>query len=223
MLVHVGPPDPVRVVDIEGADLADSCVAIVAALGDAITADSAVFDGYLTYQATARTWAMLPGEADTQTLGRHFSRLVLGGMADRLRDARPEKVGRIRGGRVQLPEPDAGERDPGDDPGGHAGEGDAPAGEAADGPLAFVAVDLLEVDRTPLLDIPLLERKRILDGIVGENLLIRKSMFIREPVNSYLLTWRTAGFRELAYKDPNSRYRPGADNDGWAMAPMPRR
>ena len=224
VLVHVRPPDPVRLIDIDGEDLADSCGAIVAALEGAIRAESAVFDGYLTYQATARPGATLPGGDDEQTLPRHVSRLVLGATADRFLDARPNRIGRVRGGSVELPEqdadePDSGERDSDEDADQIVVKFDA----AADGPLAFVAVDLLEVDGTLLLDVPLLERKRILDGVLVENLLIRKSMFIREPVNSFLLTWRTAGFRELAYKDANSRYRPGTEHDGWVLAPMPRR
>ena len=90
-------------------------------------------------------------------------------------------------------------------------------------PLAFVAVDLLEIDGTNLLDIPLLERKRLLDSVLWENLRVRKSPFLRLPLNSFLPTWRAAGFSGLAYKDPNGRYRPGERNDGWVLAPMPRR
>ncbi len=94
--------------------------------------------------------------------------------------------------------------------------------QAPRGALAFVAIDLLAVDGTTIVDVPLLERKRLLESVLGEGSLVRRTPFVREPATTFIRTWREAGFGELAYKDPNSRYRPGAPNDGWAIAPMPR-
>jgi ATP-dependent DNA ligase len=88
-------------------------------------------------------------------------------------------------------------------------------------PLAFVAVDLLLVDGQSLLDIPLLERKRLLESVVGETDLVRRGAYVRPPVDTWLASWRSLGFRELAYKDPNGRYEPGAVNDTWAIARIP--
>ena len=43
-----------------------------------------------------------------------------------------------------------------------------PAAAAEPGPIAFVAVDLLALDDEPLLEIPLLERKRLLESVLPE-------------------------------------------------------
>lgn len=88
-------------------------------------------------------------------------------------------------------------------------------------PLAFVAVDLVVVDGQPLLDIPLLERKRLLESVIRESDLVRRGAYIRPPVDTWLASWRSLGFRELAYKAANGRYRPGEVNDTWAIARIP--
>ena len=62
------------------------------------------------------------------------------------------------------------------------------------GPPAFVAVDLLLVDDEPILDVPLLERKRILEGVLDEAELVRRTVFVRPPVDPWLGTWRSLGF-----------------------------
>jgi len=96
--------------------------------------------------------------------------------------------------------------------------------EAADDvPLVLVVVDLLEVDADSLLDVPLLERKRILESVLGEGPRVRVGTYVRPPVDPWLGTWRALGFRSVAYKSANGRYRPGEPNDGWALAVIPRR
>lgn len=92
-----------------------------------------------------------------------------------------------------------------------------------DRPIAFVAVDLLAIDDANLLDVPLLERKRLLDGALRESERVRITPFVRLPLGSFLPSWRALGFDAIVYKDPNGRYRPNQPNDGWAMTPMPRR
>lgn len=89
-------------------------------------------------------------------------------------------------------------------------------------PLAFVAVDLLEVDGQQLLDVPLLERKRLLESVLAPNDRARVGPYVRPPLDSWLGTWRVAGFIEIAFKAANSRYRPGAPNDEWATMRIPR-
>ena len=88
-------------------------------------------------------------------------------------------------------------------------------------PLAFVAVDLLVVDGQPLLDIPLLERKRLLESVVAESDLVRRGAYVRPPIDTWLASWRSLGFRELAFKAANGRYQPGGVNDSWAIARIP--
>ncbi len=95
--------------------------------------------------------------------------------------------------------------------------------DAAGGPVAFVAIDLLLVDDEPIVDIPLLERKRILEGVLDEAELVRRTAFVRPPVDPWIGTWRSIGFSLLAYKAANSRYHPGRSNPDWATARIPPR
>ena len=88
-------------------------------------------------------------------------------------------------------------------------------------PVAFVAVDLLAVDGSRLLDVPLLERKRLLESSIKPGELVRITPFVRPPIGSYVATWRGAGFDGLAYKGANSRYMPDARNDDWSIMSMP--
>jgi len=88
---------------------------------------------------------------------------------------------------------------------------------AADADIAFVAVDLLSVDNQPLLDLPLLERRRHLDGLFIENHLLRLSPVVRPPIGPWLSSWQAAGFVGLVMKAANSRYRPGEQTLDWVV------
>ena len=90
-----------------------------------------------------------------------------------------------------------------------------------DRPIAFVAVDLLSIDGASLLDVPLLERKRLLDGALRTGELVRITPFVRPPIGTFVATWRALGFGALAFKAANSRYIPSGRNDDWSIAPMP--
>lgn len=90
-------------------------------------------------------------------------------------------------------------------------------------PLTFVAIDLLSIDDQSLLDVPLLERKRILETAFVEADLLRRGVYVRPPVGTWIVSWRAFGFGELAYKGANSRYTPGLPNPGWALATIPNR
>jgi ATP dependent DNA ligase-like protein len=95
--------------------------------------------------------------------------------------------------------------------------------EGTDEDLALVAVDLLWLDDESLCDVPLLERKRILESVVGESHLVRVGIHVRPPIDTWLGSWRAFGLRRLAFKAANSRYLPGQKNQEWSQAEIPQR
>jgi ATP-dependent DNA ligase len=86
-----------------------------------------------------------------------------------------------------------------------------------------VAIDLLWLDGESLLDVPLLERRRLLESVVAESDLVRRGVFVRPPIDAWLGSWRALGFNGLSYKAANSRYQPGVASAEWVTVPMPRR
>jgi hypothetical protein len=80
---------------------------------------------------------------------------------------------------------------------------------------AFVALDLLSVDYEQLLDVPLLERKRLLDGVLEQSPLVRITPWTLAPVRPWFRTWRRAGFTGIVIKAANSRYVPGSVAAEW--------
>ena len=87
-------------------------------------------------------------------------------------------------------------------------------GEPAEG---FVAVDLLHLDGTDLLDVPLLERKRLLESVLRETDLVRVSMHTRPPIEPWVATWKALGLRGGILKAANGRYLPGSRSPGWSV------
>jgi ATP-dependent DNA ligase len=92
-----------------------------------------------------------------------------------------------------------------------------------DEPAAFVATDLLWIDGESLLDVPLLERKRVLESAIDERELVRRTMVVRPPVEMWFAQWRALGFEEVTFKGANGRYRPGTVAQDWTVIVMPRR
>ena len=92
-----------------------------------------------------------------------------------------------------------------------------------DGDVAIVVIDLLWLDDEPLLSVPLLERKRILESVLGESRLVRRGIYVRPPIDTWLGSWRSFGFSRLAYKAANSRYLPGETNSQWTVGDLPSR
>ncbi len=86
---------------------------------------------------------------------------------------------------------------------------------------AFVATDLLWLDGQTLVDVPLLERRRILEGVLEESFLVRHSTFVKPSAVLTLVTWGSLGFRELSYRAANSHYHAGSENEDWAVARAP--
>jgi ATP-dependent DNA ligase len=95
-------------------------------------------------------------------------------------------------------------------PRGGVGEPD----EAREG---FVAFDLLRVDGASVLAVPLLERKRLLESVVRPSELVRTSVHVRPPIETWLATWKSMGFRGGMLKAANSRYEPGSDTIEWRV------
>jgi ATP-dependent DNA ligase len=83
--------------------------------------------------------------------------------------------------------------------------------------VAFVALDLLALDGEQLFDLPLLERKRQLDGLIVSSEFARVSPFARPPVAQWLNSWKSAGFRGVVLKAANSRYRAADVAKSWAI------
>jgi len=81
----------------------------------------------------------------------------------------------------------------------------------------FVAVDLLRVDGTSLLDVPLLERKRLLESVVQPGGPVMTSVYSRPPVETWVATWKSMGLRGGMLKAANSRYVPGDDSIEWRV------
>lgn len=100
---------------------------------------------------------------------------------------------------------------------------DTPKPRPRDSVPAFVALDLLSIDGQTLFDVPLLERKRLLESVIDESELVRVSPWVRPPLRQWFSSWRAAGFRGLILKSSNSRYLPGEETDQWAIVErMPR-
>ena len=85
------------------------------------------------------------------------------------------------------------------------------------GPLAFIAVDLLRIDGQDLFDVPLLERKRLLDSVLVEGDLVRATPFTQPPAEPWIRSWKAAGFGGIVLKGANSRYAQGSRTDEWQI------
>ena len=90
----------------------------------------------------------------------------------------------------------------------------------------FAAFDLLEVDGEALLDIPLLERKRHLEGVLTPSQNVRLTPFVTRALRTWHDTLVAQGFRRAVLKNWNSSYAPGKTNDDWLLveklkAPIP--
>ncbi len=201
VLAHAGP-EGVRLLDAEGVDLAKDHPAITAELAALVGVAALVLDGYLTDQAL-RSGIGVDFDIDqTPGVGEHVTQFFLGGKAADAMAGRGQMPGRSTARTVVQAEA---------------------AAAAEPVPVAFVAVDLLVLDDEDLRDVPLLERKRLLESVLPEGPRVRRTTFVREPAGSFIITWRALGFGGLAYKEANSRYHPGAVNDEWSLIAMPRR
>jgi ATP-dependent DNA ligase len=164
------------------------------ALGGAVQADTAVLDGYLTTEASGDGVGVVAGPNPELPSAKQMTRQMFVGGGGRNR--RAELLDSIEAAA-------------------------APVLNTADD-VVFVAVDMLMFDDETLLDVPLLERKRLLESVLVEGRLVRRSIHVRLPIDVWLRTWRNLGFQWVAYKEANSRYTPGAANEDWVRAAIPR-
>jgi ATP-dependent DNA ligase len=201
VLAHVAGGEA-RLLDAEGVDLAADHAEIAAQLAGTALAETVVVDGYLTDQAVRSGVGVVLDVEETPGLGEHLTQFFVGKAAADQLSGRGRAAG--PGSTRTVEEVEA-------------------AAEAEPAIIAFVAIDLLAVDGVPLLDVPLLERKRILESVLPEARRVRRTQYVREPAGSYITTWRSLGFGGLAYKEANSRYQPGAPNEAWSLITMPRR
>jgi len=99
-------------------------------------------------------------------------------------------------------------------------EVDAAGNAIARPPVArqiFSAFDLLEVDGASLLEVPLLERKRHLEGLLVPSLNVRLTPFVSRSLRSWRDTLAGLGFGRVVMKDQNSRYMPGQTTATWLV------
>jgi hypothetical protein len=173
---------------------------LLAALVDARRSRALVAEGHLTAEAFATgEGARLEQEHEQRRPLRMIAGALVpgGGRRDRFLKEREESAQELARVAAALDAAAAGER------------------------LAFVATDLLWLDGEELLEVPLLERKRLLESALAESDLVRRTAFVRPSATSSLVAWRSLGFTMLALKGANSRYRPGHPNDAWTTVNAP--
>jgi hypothetical protein len=159
-----------------------------------VVGTGAIFDGYLTKQIASEGVGVQTWVNEYPTMTGQMSKMLIGGRLNRLEELEKRREAEIEDLRFQDVDV-----------------------------VNLVVVDLLWLDGEWLLDVPLLERKRLLASVLPGDPLVRASMFVRPPVDTWIGSWREMGFRGLAYKGANSRYRPGEVAPDWITTPMPRR
>jgi len=179
--------------DVDG-DVVEEFPDVAGELKAALLADRLILDGYLTHQVLQEPAVIARREAAAKSSENPTMRqLWFGNMLRRNRRDQPK---------VEQTERSA---------------------PVVDGDVAFVVVDILWLDDQPVLDVPLLERKRILESALGESRLVRRGTFVRPPVDTWLASWRSFGFSRMSFKAANSRYLPGQQNPQWTVADVPAR
>jgi ATP-dependent DNA ligase len=179
--------------DDEG-DLIDDLPEIDDALRASVAADELIVDGILTKQVSHDGVGVYIGAEPIPNTGSLIAQTMVGTRRNRTAEA-AASLERQRKAQIFGP----------------------------DDAITFVALDLLHLDGDPLLGVPLLERKRLLEAVIVESDLVRRGAYIRPPIETWVNSWRSIGFAGLTYKAANGRYRPGGVKDDWATSAMPRR
>jgi bifunctional non-homologous end joining protein LigD len=187
----------VRIRDEAGLELAGH-PDLRSALAEAARATELVIDGYLLpLPPLAAVLSVAPPDTDVPSAAAVARHLFLGSRSrDRGRADRAAAAPTSVGRPAEASEPVA---------------------------LTLVAIDLLALDGETILDVPLLERKRLLEGVLVSGELVRRSPHVRLPAANWHRQWRALGFREMAVKDANGRYRPGEPSPDWTITAIPTR
>ncbi len=157
-------------------------------------ADAAIFEGYLTKQVLSEGFGVQAWTPEYPTMSGQMTKMLVGGRRSQLDEIEKRREAEIAERRF-----------------------------AKDDEVNLIIVDLLWLDGEWLLDVPLLERKRILESILQPGDLVRPGLFVRQPIDSWIGSWRAQGFHGLLFKAANSRYRPGATAEDWTRSDLPRR
>jgi hypothetical protein len=170
---------------------------LVDALAIAARSDSLVVDGFLTKQVVRDTTGIHTNSGqfdDVPSTGRMLAGSMVGLRRDRSEEAVKEMQESSEARTFDLEDE-----------------------------ITFVAIDLLWLDGQSLLDIPLLERRRLLEAVLEESDDVRRGAYRRPPINTWVSSLKAQGFTGVTFKAANSRYQPGVASPDWAIAPMPRR
>jgi hypothetical protein len=186
--------DDVRLIDGEGESI-DEEPGLAAALAEAAAGTTMLVEAFLTHEPLQAVSEIASREAvSAPKVSDTMTQMVIGTRGDR-KDRLVERMAEARQRTV----------------------------EGVIDQLALVAVDLLWLDDESLCDVPLLERKRILESVLTESHLVRVGAHVKPPIDTWLGSWRTFGFRRVSFKAANSRYLPGQKNQEWAQAEIPAR
>jgi DNA ligase D-like protein (predicted ligase)/DNA ligase D-like protein (predicted 3'-phosphoesterase) len=82
-------------------------------------------------------------------------------------------------------------------------------------PATYVVFDILEKDGKPLIDLPLVDRKRILKEYVREGKHVAISMFVEEHGEAYYEAALKKGVEGVMAKRKDSTYKPGLRSHDW--------
>ena len=82
-------------------------------------------------------------------------------------------------------------------------------------PATYIIFDILEKDGEELLDIPLMERKKILKNSVNEGNFIVLSIFVEETGVDYYRAALEKGLEGIMAKKKQSSYEPGKRSNNW--------
>lgn len=158
------------------------------------SAEAAIFEGYLTRQILSEGIGVRSWTPAYPTMKGHLTKMFIGGRRSEQDQTADRRAADLAD--TQYTDED---------------------------PVNLVIVDLLWLDGEWLLDVPLLERKRVLESILQPGRLVRPGLYVRYPIDSWMGSWRAQGFRGVTFKSANSRYRPGETAQDWTEVDLPRR